>query len=623
MSRKLGPLLIASALATILAAPAHASALDAAQRNGFTRKAPVRVERVAIPQAPIARERRSESAPRRQAVRDAPKIAAPTYYDYKAAALVPVDFAKLTGGAAFEQGDARAAPVARPEFAGLDGFALQAEKRVADAIVAYYAANPDLLWIDAEGRPNARAQEAIAVMGEAASHGLQASDYAVAMPLGGGDEAARHAEAIRFEMALSARALRYLSDATGGRIDPNRLSGFHDFALKPFDGAADLARLGRAKSVRAALESAHPQIPQYTKLREALASVRAETGVSVAVDRTMMLKPGGTHVGLPAFLTLLEGSLPAEALEERAAVLANGANETYGPDLVAAVKRVQEAKGLRGDGIIGPRTIQALTGVSSADREEKLVVALEQVRWLPRTLGETRVFINQPAFTASYVENGVEKLNMRTVIGTKDNQTTFFQDEIERVEYNPYWGVPQSIIVNEMLPRLRSDPGYLDRAGYEVTDASGKRIPSSSVNWGSYGSKIPYGVRQAPSEANALGELKIMFPNKHAIYMHDTPAKSLFSRDSRAFSHGCVRLAQPREMAAAVLGSTVEHVEGKLKGGKHSVEKVSRKIPVYVAYFTAWPDASGTIQYFGDVYERDKHLGEAFASTEQVRAAGS
>ncbi|TIV43800.1 MAG: hypothetical protein E5V73_01010, partial [Mesorhizobium sp.] len=150
---------------------------------------------------------------------------------------------------------------------------------------------------------------------------------------------------------------------------------------------------------------------------------------------------------------------------------------------------------------------------------QKVQVALEELRWLPSDLGSPRVFINQPAFTASYIENGEEKLKTRAVVGKTTNQTSFFYDQVEQVDFHPYWGVPQSILVNEMLPRLRRDPGYLDRAGYEVVNARGKRIPSSSVNWGAYGAKIPYGVRQLPSEANALGELKILFPNKHAIYM--------------------------------------------------------------------------------------------------------
>jgi murein L,D-transpeptidase YcbB/YkuD len=177
-------------------------------------------------------------------------------------------------------------------------------------------------------------------------------------------------------------------------------------------------------------------------------------------------------------------------------------------------------------------------------------------------------------------------------------------------------------LVNEMLPRLRRDPGYLDRAGYEVTDAKGRRVPSSSVNWGAYGAKIPFGVRQSPGEANALGELKILFPNKHAIYMHDTPSRNLFSKDMRAFSHGCVRLERPRDMAAAVLGWNVDQVASELKRGHSGVETPER-IPIYVAYFTAWPEASGKVDYFADVYNRDAHLLESIKRLEAERAGQS
>ncbi|MBE7183696.1 MAG: L,D-transpeptidase family protein [Methylobacterium mesophilicum] len=556
------------------------------------------------------------SAPARAAV-PAPKIESPTYYDYRADKLVPVNFASLGSQATLEQGDGGQAPVRPIDFSGLADFQLMAEKPIADALLGYYGTASAPLWIDDQGQPTARAQEAMRVMGEADQYGLDPKDYAVPEPLGASREGA-----IRFEMALSAKVLRYLRDASGGRIDPNRLSGYHDFAAKPFDGKAELARMGRAKKVEAALLAAHPQMPQYQTLRAELAKLRNEDATTPRIDPQFSLKPGETSPEFPAFMQLVGERLPAEDLENRALALEAGKSETYGRELVPVIKAAQEAQGLRGDGVIGPRTVQALAGWPVADREEKLKVAMEQLRWLPRSLGDTYVFINQPAYTAAYVENGTEKLNMRTVIGGVKNQTAFFVDELERVEYNPYWGVPQSIIVNEMLPRLRSDPGYLDRAGYEVTDSSGKRIPSASISWGSYGAKIPYNVRQTPSEENALGELKIMFPNKHAIYMHDTPAKALFKQDMRAASHGCVRLAQPREMAAAVLGTDVAHIEQKIAGG-HSVEKVTRKIPIYVAYFTAWPAADGTVKYFGDVYERDKNLGEAISETQATRATSS
>ncbi len=341
------------------------------------------------------------------------------------------------------------------------------------------------------------------------------------------------------------------------------------------------------------------------------------------VDPKLLLKPGETNPELAKLLHLIARDLDDEMGGEYGEVLARLVNsETYVEELTPVIKAAQEKAGLKPDGVVGPRTVAALAGTSKAERVEKVLVALEQLRWLPSDLGSTRVFINEPAYTVRYIEDGTEKLNMRVVVGKPANQTSFFYDEIEQVDYNPYWGVPQSILVNEMLPRLRRDPGYLDRAGYEVTDAKGRRISSSSVPWGAYGAKIPYNVRQTPSEANALGELKILFPNKHAIYMHDTPQKELFKRDVRAFSHGCVRLADPRGMAAAVLGTSVDYIAEKLKQG-HSSEKVTRKIPVYVAYFTAWPDKNGKVEYFVDVYDRDARLKLAMEKTDAMRAPSS
>jgi murein L,D-transpeptidase YcbB/YkuD len=352
-------------------------------------------------------------------------------------------------------------------------------------------------------------------------------------------------------------------------------------------------------------------------LRLELEALRASPESDIVVDAGL-LKPGETSPELPKILELISRSA-ADADGEHSEVLARlGKSELYFQELVPVVKAAQERAGLKPDGVIGPRTVAAISGTSRADRIEKVTLALEELRWLPSDLGGTRVFINEPAFTASYFEDGSEKLKMRAVVGKPSNQTSFFYDEIEQVDYNPYWGVPQSIIVNEMLPRLRRDPGYLDRSGYEVTDSRGRRIPSSAVNWGAYGAKIPFSVRQTPSEANALGELKILFPNKHAIYMHDTPQKALFAQDMRAFSHGCVRIQEPREMAAAVLGKPVDYIAEKLRHG-HSTEKVTRKIPIYVAYFTAWPDASGKVEYFADIYERDMRLKTAMEKTDAIR----
>ena len=385
----------------------------------------------------------------------------------------------------------------------------------------------------------------------------------------------------------------------------------------------------RAHKTEAAMLAVHPQMPEYGMLRGELAKLEGRDVAAepeIRVNPNLTLNPGESSPDLSNLLLVIARNLPPEETDDAAMLVAFQGAETYDRELVPVIKAAQKRAGLRADGVIGPRTVKALTGggakVEPAEKIEKVKIALEQLRWMPRLLGDTRVFINEPAFTVTYRENNADKLSMRVVVGKRTNQTSFFVDNIEQVDFNPYWGIPQSILVNEMLPRLRRDPGYLDRAGYEVFNAKGKKVKSSSVSWGKYGSKLPFNVRQVPSEANALGELKILFPNKHAIYMHDTPQKKFFKEQVRAFSHGCVRLENPRAMAAAVLGTSVDYVAEKLKKG-HSSQRVTRDIPVYVAYFTAWPDAAGNVGYFKDIYDRDEHLAEALRKVEQVRNPAS
>ena len=562
----------------------------------------------------------------RPTVKSAPitKISAPSYHQYKADPLVKVSFRKLIErprNVSFEP--TLNASGFGEAVGGLEGFDLAAEKEIAKAIEDYYGEHPDFIWVTGYNA-NARSVEALRVLGGAGTYGLDPAQYTVTPPPAGFDLSnmpARNRELIRFEMALSARVLRYVRDAFAGRVNPNRISGYYDFPEKPLDLAAVLATLSRSQDARSYLESWHPQNDRYQALVAELEVLRASAENDIVVDAGLLLKPGGSSPELPKMLKLFAREADDAFRTEYADLLAlNVHSHTYADDLVPLVKAAQKSKGLSADGVVGPRTVAAFAGMSKADRIQKVEIALEQLRWHPSDLGSPRVFINQPAFTATYNAHGVDQLSMRVVVGKVSNQTSFFFDEIEQIDYNPYWGVPQSIIVNEMLPRLREDPGYLDRSGYEVTDSKGRRIASSSINWWQYGSKVPFSVRQTPSEANALGELKILFPNKHAIYMHDTPSKSLFDKDVRAFSHGCVRLHDPRGMAAAVLGTSVDHVAEKISQG-HSTEKVGRKIPVYVAYFTAWPDQAGKVEYFSDIYERDDRLSKALEAVADVRSA--
>ncbi len=570
----------------------------------------------------------------------APKVAAPQYYTYKVDALVKVDFramaavpadkdraATTTGSTLASATPAPGAPATLTDImapdpqreafaaavAGLAGTELLAEKDVADALVTHYRADPSFIWV-VDGRPSHRAEAALAVLSDAPSHGLSARDYEVAALT------TDPADAARFEMEVSARVLRYIRDSYRGRIDPNRLSGYHDFALKSVDYGHALEVLRDTFAVRTYMESFHPKTAEYASLVKELAALRQSQENAIVVDPKLVLRPGQSSAELPKILTLIERNADAAFLAEHGAALASAkASEVYSDTVVPIVKAAQKAGGLKPDGIIGPRTVAEIAGDSKADRVTKVEVAMEQMRWLPQQFSPRHVMINVPEFRASYVEDGTEKLSMRTVVGKVATQTFFFQDEIEYVEFHPYWGIPRSILVNKYLPKLYEDPSYLDRIGYEVTDGRGRKVSSSSVNWTSYGANIPFDVRQPPGPKNSLGEMKIMFPNKHAIYMHDTPEKELFDRDSRAYSNGCVRLKDPRAMAAAVLGWSREQVDQRVKG-EHGQVDLSVKVPVYVVYFTAWPKADGTVTYSPDVYNRDSYVMKAMSRTGAVRA---
>jgi murein L,D-transpeptidase YcbB/YkuD len=240
----------------------------------------------------------------------------------------------------------------------------------------------------------------------------------------------------------------------------------------------------------------------------------------------------------------------------------------------------------------------------------KVVVAMEELRWLPRRFPDRYVFINQPAYMAYYHENGQLALSMKAVIGQQDHQTNFFNATIKTVEFNPDWGVPQSIIKNEMLPKLRRDPSYLDREGYKVS-VKGEMMSSARVDWSQPLENIS--VVQPPGPENALGRLKILFPNPHAIYMHDTPARGKFASQDRMFSHGCIRLQNPQARAAAVLKTSVDFVDGQIADGAKKDMPVPEEVPVYVAYFTAWPTDDGTVHYYDDIYGRDAETLNAIA----------
>lgn len=559
------------------------------------------------------------------------RITGARYYAYEPDKMVNASFASLAEVDTASNDPLLVPAAVTTRFANasahLSGFRMRTLVPVAEAVKAHYLAKPEFVWVS-DGKVNAKARAALLVLANADRFGLSPDDYRVPLPelalAADGDEPEKNL--IEFEIRMSAKVLTYVLDSKRGRIDPNRISGYHDFKRKNVDLMTVMSIIASTDGIVSYLDSRSPSNPSFLALSDELAKLRlAGNEQRVEIADGTFLKPGRANPETANVVAAirLRGS---EALKTKhSETLADyDGGDAYSKDLVALVRDFQRESGLKVDGIVGKATIRAMTSDSAAVKIAKLELAMERLRWLPRELGDRHVFINQPAFKVTYMHKGKDPLTMRVVVGKKSNQTNFFMDKIETVEYNPYWGVPRSIIVNEMLPKLYEDPGYLDRLGYEVSTASGRQVSSSSVDWFDVGANgAPINVRQRPGRRNALGELKILFPNKHAIYMHDTPAKSLFNKDRRAYSHGCVRLQDPRAMAAAVLDKSKDYVARRIAGGKNEADKVTADISVYVAYFTAWPNPEGTVEYFDDMYARDKYLTRALEKTSMSRTTNS
>jgi L,D-transpeptidase YcbB len=568
---------------------------------------------------------------------ETPQISAPKYYTYKPTRLVAIDLVSLepsTGSIEEAPVQPASLELRGPMEVGLDNvvtetpyerissyfglISVMAEPEIGKAIVDHYKRSPTALWLDGDLQPNARARSVLPLFADAGRYGLEPADYAVSLPAVDTPQ-----EAARFEIAMTARALRYGMDAAYGRIDPNLLSGYHDFPREKDMAAVTLAKITQSGLPARTLLAMHPDNVPFRALVAELGQVEEETTDIIIIPDRTFIRPGDIHEEVPNVVAAIakRGS-PDLAARANAVVLLPENRNLYSGEVIELVKAFQSENNLVADGVVGPNTVSKMTDVDARTKRERILLAMERLRWHPHQLGSTYVLINQPAYRARYVRDEKSVVDMRVVVGQKSNQTSFFYDQIETVEFNPYWGVPQSILVNEYLPKLRENPAYLDERNYEITDRSGRQIASSMVDWYMIGNEVPFDVRQRPGPSNALGELKILFPNKHAIYMHDTPAKNLFERATRAYSHGCVRLQHPREMAAAVLGKSVDYVSQKVAEG-HSSEEVQNKIPVYVAYFTAWPADDGTIEYFADAYGRDEHLIDAIESTRGAREISS
>jgi murein L,D-transpeptidase YcbB/YkuD len=389
----------------------------------------------------------------------------------------------------------------------------------------YVTRNYEPLFVR-DGIVSERGQAVLTRLGQAGEDGLDPSTFRIAIP-----EGPRNAESVaRLELALAKAVALYAGQASGGRTDPRRLSGYFDVTPPRIETMAALGALARAENAVTALDGFNPQHQGFRQLRAKLIEMRGERREMTTTETSRL----------------------------------------------------------------------------HALRERDLIANLERWRWLPRELGETHIWVNSPDYHVNVVKAGSVIHRTRAVMGRAETQTPVFSDAMSFIVFNPSWHVPLSIVRRSMIGAASRNGGYFARRGIQVTQG-GRVVDASTINWGA-ANIGRYSFRQPPGTANALGRMKFMFPNRHAVYLHDTPSRSYFAQSGRALSNGCVRVQNPEELAELLLGIalpgdgwSVARMRGIYGSGERTV-RFRQAIPIHLVYFTMTVDSSGALVELPDVY---------------------
>lgn len=487
-------------------------------------------------------------------------------------------------------------------------------------VKAIYEANEmQPLWTGSRDAKS-RAEQLIRVLADSPRYGLVAKEYdaerfantfrkrnfARLTP-----ETAR--DAINLDVSLTASMLAYAHDMWDGRVEPADVRSEHEVYLER--SAIDPVELWRSiesDGVSRALATLQPRHESYRGLirlmDEALATKdkggytkvtenylkRGDRGESVYTLIKRLREGGYLHAPLP-------GS-PADAVFDRG--------------VEAALKRVQRESALKEDGIYGPATAGILNQ-SVEDRIQRLAINMDRWRWLPRDMGEQYLWVNIPDFRLRVFGDDEEQWSTKIIAGTSVNRTPVFADKLEYIVFSPSWHVPKSIIGNELIPMFREDPQRAVEKNMEITDVDGEVLDPLTIDWSEI-TAADINVRQKPGPANALGRVKFIFPNRHAIYLHDTPTDHLFDNSKRSFSHGCIRVSEPERLADYLLSGDSDWTREKVANAMQAEESekvyLGKSLPVYITYFTALPDTRGDLRLLADVYEHDPVMLDALSS---------
>ncbi len=480
-----------------------------------------------------------------------------------------------------------------------------AEASSSDAsIAAFYKANGyKPIWTGTGSQDKSRRSALLKALASADDHGLPTKSYDVQFLQTNLRAVKSDRDLGRIEVELSRLFLQYATDVQTGILTPGKIDPGLVMQV-PYRGRTQTLVAFAKSSPAGFIKSLPPSSPEYTRLMKAKFELEKQLGgggwgPKVNANK---LEPGMSG---PAVVSL-RNRLIAMGYMRRSA------GQSYDGNLQAAVQQFQLANGLNPDGVAGDGTLTEIN-VSPEARLASIVVAMERERWINMPLGKRHVWVNLTDFTARIVDNGKVTFETRSVVGANrnDQRSPEFSDMMEFMVINPTWNVPRSITVKEYLPMLQKNP---NAAGHlRIINSRGQTVDRSSVDFTQFNARnFPFDMKQPPSDGNALGLVKFMFPNKYNIYLHDTPSKNLFGREVRAFSHGCIRLADPFDFAYALLAKQTNDPQGLFKSmlatGVETVLPLETPIPVHLVYRTAFTSSKGQINYRRDIYGRDAHI---------------
>ena len=468
----------------------------------------------------------------------------------------------------------------------------------------YRARNHASLWTGQQD--GTRRALALAAFDTAHDHGLPVTRYDAKALRAAMTHAQTEGDLGRIEAAMTLALLAFVRDLSTGVLTPAKVDdGIKREVARP-DEALTLSQIETGLSDL--LSDLAPRAPEYARLMAEKFRLEELLLAGRQTEALGEVEPGSSG---PLVVALRDRLIELGALQA-------SFTQTYDAEIKSAVSRFQMAHGILPDGVVGKSTAEALNLAPEA-RLKAVIVAMERLRWMGNApLGARHIRVNQPEYKARVIDNGAITFETRVIIGKTGHDTASpeFSDMMRFMVINPTWSVPRSITVKEYLPQLQKNPGA--QRQLQLIDRSGRVVDRATVDFAAYTpGNFPFALRQPPDDNNALGLVKFMFPNQWNIYLHDTPTKPLFAKEVRAFSHGCIRVGSPFDLAYVLLSRQTEDPKGVFKThldtGRETTVNLDQPVPVHLVYFTAWPDETGQMTWFRDIYGRDAKIAEALA----------